>query len=35
MMVYEEVEIEDFVWDKVTEEYKYICPCGDKFVITM
>jgi diphthamide biosynthesis protein 3 len=32
--VYEEVEIEDFTYDDVTEEYKYYCPCGDKFVIT-
>lgn len=33
--VYEEVEIEDMVFDPVLEVYSYPCPCGDKFVISL
>jgi len=35
MSIYEEVEIEDFVYDKQTLTYTYPCPCGDKFSITL
>jgi diphthamide biosynthesis protein 3 len=33
--VYEEVEIEDMIFDKETEMYHYPCPCGDKFGISL
>ena len=33
--VYDEIEIEDMVYDKDTEIYTYPCPCGDKFTITL
>ena len=35
MSIYEEVEIEDFVYDEDTLTYTYPCPCGDKFSITL
>ncbi|KAL7411773.1 hypothetical protein BDY24DRAFT_334234, partial [Mrakia frigida] len=31
---YDEVEIEDFVWDELKRVYHYPCPCGDRFEIT-
>ena len=33
--VYDEIEIEDMVFDKDTEIYSYPCPCGDKFSISL
>ena len=33
--VYDEIEIEDMVFDKDTEIYTYPCPCGDKFSISL
>jgi diphthamide biosynthesis protein 3 len=35
MSVYEEVEIEDMEYDPVDQLYRYQCPCGDLFVITL
>ncbi len=32
---YDEVEIEDMVFDEARDAYFYPCPCGDKFVITV
>lgn len=32
---YDEVEIEDMVFDEARAAYFYPCPCGDKFVITL
>ena len=34
LSVYDEVEIEDMVYDDVTDTFSYPCPCGDRFVIT-
>ncbi|KAJ4000857.1 zf-CSL-domain-containing protein [Lentinula boryana] len=31
---YDEVEIEDMVWDASRKLYHYPCPCGDRFEIT-
>ncbi|KAG8685524.1 Diphthamide biosynthesis protein 3 [Ceratobasidium sp. 395] len=31
---YDEVEIEDMVWDEVKGVYHYPCPCGDRFEIS-
>lgn len=33
--VYDEIEIEDMVFDRDTEMYTYPCPCGDKFSISL
>jgi hypothetical protein len=33
--IYEEVEIEDMVFDKEKLEFTYPCPCGDKFSISL
>lgn len=33
--VYDEIEIEDMVFDKEFELYTYPCPCGDKFSISL
>lgn len=33
--IYEEVEIEDMVYDLETQIYTYPCPCGDKFSIAL
>lgn len=33
--VYEEVEIEDMVWSEEDMAFKYPCPCGDTFFITV
>jgi diphthamide biosynthesis protein 3 len=35
MSIYEEVEIEDMIFDKDELVYTYPCPCGDKFRITL
>ena len=32
---YDEVEIEDMVFDEARAAYFYPCPCGDKFVISL
>lgn len=31
---YDELEIEDFVWDAKAKVYHYPCPCGDRFEIS-
>ncbi|OCF32987.1 hypothetical protein I317_04297 [Kwoniella heveanensis CBS 569] len=31
---YDELEIEDFVWDPVAKVFHYPCPCGDRFEIS-
>lgn len=31
---YDEIEIEDFTYDKEKDIYTYPCPCGDKFQIS-
>ncbi|KAF5352878.1 hypothetical protein D9757_012106 [Collybiopsis confluens] len=31
---YDEVEIEDMVWDSTRKVYHYPCPCGDRFEIS-
>ena len=31
---YDEIDIEDFVWDDKLGLYHYPCPCGDRFEIT-
>lgn len=33
--IYDEIEIEDMIFDKETETYSYPCPCGDKFMISL
>jgi diphthamide biosynthesis protein 3 len=33
--IYDEVEIEDMVFDEVKQVYSYPCPCGDRFVISL
>ena len=33
--IYDEIEIEDMIYDKETELYTYPCPCGDKFSISL
>ena len=33
--IYEEVEIEDMIYDEENEIYSYPCPCGDKFSISL
>ena len=35
MSIYEEIEIEDMVFDEGTEIYYYPCPCGDQFNISL
>lgn len=35
MSIYEEVEIEDMIYDEDELIYTYPCPCGDKFQITL
>lgn len=32
--MYDDVEIEDMVWDDSLDAYTYQCPCGDVFQIT-
>ncbi|KAK0218670.1 zf-CSL-domain-containing protein [Armillaria fumosa] len=31
---YDEIEIEDMVWDVEKRVYHYPCPCGDRFEIS-
>ena len=31
---YDEIEIEDFVWDSAAKVFHYPCPCGDRFEIS-
>lgn len=31
---YDEIEIEDMVWDDIKGVYHYPCPCGDRFEIS-
>lgn len=31
--IYDEIEIEDFSYDPVTQLFQYPCPCGDRFAI--
>lgn len=31
---YDEIEIEDFLYDPIAEKYSYPCPCGDRFIIS-
>jgi len=31
---YDEIEIEDMVWDSEKGVYHYPCPCGDRFEIS-
>lgn len=31
--IYDEIEIEDFTYDPVTQLLQYPCPCGDRFAI--
>ncbi|KAF8152229.1 hypothetical protein B0H34DRAFT_664266 [Crassisporium funariophilum] len=31
---YDEIEIEDMVWDEEKRVYHYPCPCGDRFEIS-
>ena len=33
--IYEEVEIEEMVWDPTLEIYHSPCPCGDRFEIAL
>jgi diphthamide biosynthesis protein 3 len=35
MSVYEEVEIEDMIYNDLDYSYTYQCPCGDIFRITL
>ena len=32
---YEEIEIEDFVFDEEKNLFHYPCPCGDRFEVTL
>lgn len=33
-LVHDEVEIEDFEYDKSTDSFTYPCPCGDEFTVS-
>jgi len=35
MSIYEEVEIEDLIYDENEFMYRYPCPCGDQFTIAL
>jgi len=35
MFIYEEVEIEDMMYNEEEAMYTYPCPCGDQFRITL
>ncbi|KAK9469421.1 hypothetical protein V1512DRAFT_256209 [Lipomyces arxii] len=35
MSIYDQVEIEDMLFDEDLQIYTYPCPCGDKFQITL
>ncbi|CAN3358893.1 diphthamide biosynthesis protein 3 [Diutina catenulata] len=33
--IYDEIEIEDFTFDPVTQLFQYPCPCGDRFAVSI
>lgn len=33
--IYDNIEIEDMDFSKLTKTFYYPCPCGDKFAITL
>ncbi|MCJ1297464.1 Diphthamide biosynthesis protein 3 [Hypocenomyce scalaris] len=33
MSMYDEIEIEDMIYDSTLQIYHYPCPCGDRFEI--
>ena len=33
--LYDEIEIEDMIWDATLQLYHYPCPCGDRFEISI
>ena len=35
MSIYDEIEIEDMVFDSARQIYHYPCPCGDQFEISI
>jgi diphthamide biosynthesis protein 3 len=35
MSIYDQVEIEDMLFDTDLQIYTYPCPCGDKFQISL
>ena len=35
MSIYDEIEIEDMVFDSTLQIYHYPCPCGDRFEIAL
>ena len=35
MSVYEEIEIEDMLFDNALQIYHFPCPCGDRFEIAL
>ncbi|OIR58944.1 MAG: diphthamide biosynthesis protein 3 [Amphiamblys sp. WSBS2006] len=35
MSFYDEIEIEDMVFEKETNTYSYPCPCGDIFQVSL
>lgn len=35
MAFYDEIEIEDFTFDEITQLFHYPCPCGDRFEIML
>jgi diphthamide biosynthesis protein 3 len=32
---YDEVEIEDMLYDSMKQMWTYPCPCGDRFILTL
>lgn len=35
MSIYDEIEIEDMVFDSTLQIYHYPCPCGDRFEVAL
>ncbi len=35
MSFYAEARLEEFDWDEASQTYFYLCPCGDRFQITL
>jgi diphthamide biosynthesis protein 3 len=33
--IYDEIEIEDMIYDETLQTYHYPCPCGDRFEINI
>ncbi|RLV96073.1 Diphthamide biosynthesis protein 3 [Spathaspora sp. JA1] len=33
--IYDEIEIEDFTFDPITQLFQYPCPCGDRFAVAL